>query len=57
MVVCGFELLILGVVFGLAWLASRASRHSLLLPWRGGFWVIPLSIGYSRDQPFGSQSH
>ncbi len=47
MAVCGFELLLFGVVFGLAWLASRASRRSLLLPWRGGFWVIPLSIGYS----------
>jgi membrane protease YdiL (CAAX protease family) len=45
--VCGFELLIFGVVFGLAWLASRASRQSLLLPWRGGFWVIPLSLCYS----------
>ena len=47
MAVCGFELLIFGVVFGLALLASRASRESLLLPWRGGFWVIPLSICYS----------
>jgi membrane protease YdiL (CAAX protease family) len=47
MAVCGYELLIFGVVFGLAWLASRASRESLLLRWRGGFWVIPLSIGYS----------
>ncbi|HXP63169.1 MAG TPA: type II CAAX endopeptidase family protein [Dongiaceae bacterium] len=45
--VCGFELLVFGVVFGLAWLASRASRQSLLLPWAGGFWVIPLSLGYS----------
>ncbi|MGO9201597.1 MAG: CPBP family intramembrane glutamic endopeptidase [Limisphaerales bacterium] len=45
--VCSFELLIFGVVFGLAWLASRASRQSLLLPWRGGFWVILLGLGYS----------
>jgi membrane protease YdiL (CAAX protease family) len=45
--VCGAELVIFGVVFGLAWLASRASSRSLLLPWRGGFWVIPLSLGYS----------
>jgi len=47
MAVCGLELLIFGIVFGLAWLASRASRQSLLLPWRGGFWVIPLSLCYS----------
>ncbi len=45
--VCFFELAIFGVVFGLAWLASRASRQDLLLPWRGGFWALPLSIAYS----------
>jgi membrane protease YdiL (CAAX protease family) len=45
--VCAVNLLTFGVVFGLAWLASRASRQSLLLPWNGGFWVIPLSLGYS----------
>jgi hypothetical protein len=46
-VVRGFELLVFGAVFGLAWLASRASRQGLLLPWRGGFSVIPLSLCYS----------
>ena len=45
--VCGLELLIFGMVFGLAWLASRASRQSLLLPWRGGYGMIALSVGYS----------
>ena len=42
---CGFELLIFGAVFGLAWLASRASRDELLLRWRPLF--IPLGLGYS----------
>ncbi|MBI2950084.1 MAG: CPBP family intramembrane metalloprotease [Verrucomicrobia bacterium] len=41
------ELLVFGLVFGLAWVASRASRQDLLLPWRGGFWPVPLGIGYS----------
>lgn len=41
------ELLIFGTVFGAAWLASRASRQDLLLPWRPGWQVIPLGIGYS----------
>jgi membrane protease YdiL (CAAX protease family) len=42
-----FELLIFAVVFGLAWLASRASRDDLLLRWRGGWLPVPLGIGYS----------
>lgn len=40
-------LAIFGIVFGLAWLASRASRDALLLRWRQGFWPVPLGIGYS----------
>jgi membrane protease YdiL (CAAX protease family) len=35
------------VAFGLAWLASRASTDELLLRWRGGFWTVPIGIGYS----------
>jgi hypothetical protein len=46
-VVCVVELAVFGAVFGLAWLASRASREDLLWCWRGGFWTIPLGIGYS----------
>jgi membrane protease YdiL (CAAX protease family) len=45
--VCGVALLTFGIVFGLAWLASRASRDDLLLRWRNGFWTVPLGIGYS----------
>jgi membrane protease YdiL (CAAX protease family) len=41
------ELLVFGLVFGLAWIASRTTRDDLLLPWRGGFWPVPLGIGYS----------
>lgn len=45
--VCGLELLQFSVVFGLGWLASRASRDALLLRWRPGWWVLPLGVGYS----------
>lgn len=47
LIVSSVELLIFGVVVGLAWLASRASRDDLLLRWRNGIWTIPLGIGYS----------
>lgn len=47
LIVCAEQMLIFGVVFGLAWLASRASRDDLLWRWRGGFWTVPLGIGYS----------
>lgn len=40
-------LAVFACVFGLAWLASRASRDDLLLRWRGGAWTVPLGIGYS----------
>ena len=46
-IVCGFDLLLFGAVFGLAWLASRASREQLYLGWRPGWWVVPLGIAYS----------
>lgn len=42
-----WALLVFGVLFGGAWLASRASRDALLLRWRQGFWPVPLGIGYS----------
>jgi len=45
--VCTVELLVFALVFGLGWLASRASRDDLLWRWRGGFWTVPLGIGYS----------
>ncbi len=47
LIVSSIELLVFGAVFGLAWLASRASRDDLLLRWRTGIWTIPLGIGYS----------
>lgn len=47
LVVCAVQMAIFGAVFGLAWLASRATRDDLLWRWRGGFWPVPLGIGYS----------
>ena len=47
LVICAVELVIFGFFFGLAWLASRASRDDLLWRWRGGIWPIPMGIGYS----------
>jgi membrane protease YdiL (CAAX protease family) len=41
------SLLFFGILFGGAWLASRASRDDLLLRWRNGFWPVPWGIGYS----------
>jgi membrane protease YdiL (CAAX protease family) len=45
--VCGFEILLFGVVLGLAWLASRASADDLLLRWRGTVIPVLLGAGYS----------
>jgi membrane protease YdiL (CAAX protease family) len=45
--VCAIQLCVFAIVFGLACLASRASREELLWRWRGGIWVLPLGIGYS----------
>ena len=47
LVVCGFNLGAFAVVFLLGWLASRATAEELFLPWRPGWWVLPLGIGYS----------
>ncbi|HUR29523.1 MAG TPA: CPBP family intramembrane glutamic endopeptidase [Planctomycetota bacterium] len=41
------SLLSFGAVFAVAWLASRATREELRLPWRGGLLPIPLGIVYS----------
>jgi len=43
----GFGLGLFAAVFGLAWVASRASRDELLFRWRPGFWVVPLGVAYS----------
>jgi membrane protease YdiL (CAAX protease family) len=45
--VCGVELLLFGFVFGLAWLASRASIDDLLLRWRGQAKPVLLGAAYS----------
>ena len=45
--VCGREAVIFGLVFGLAWLASRATREDLLLRWRGVVLPVVLGAGYS----------
>jgi membrane protease YdiL (CAAX protease family) len=47
LIVCTWEIGIFAVVFGFAWLASRASAEDLLLRWRQGWWAVPLGIGYS----------
>lgn len=45
----GAELSLFGAVFGVAWLATRATREQLFLRWNGGFkpvlWGIAYSIG------------
>lgn len=47
LIVCGFEVLFFGIAFGLAWLASRATKDDLLLRWRPKGWVLPLGFAYS----------
>lgn len=47
LIVSALNLGVFGIVFGLAWLASRASRDDLLLRWRGGLLTVPIGIGYS----------
>ena len=47
LLVCGRELFVFGILFGLGWLASRASRDDLLWRWRPRYWAVPLGIGYS----------
>lgn len=45
--VAAFNLSIFAVVFFLGWLASRATSEELFLPWRPGWWVVPLGVLYS----------
>jgi membrane protease YdiL (CAAX protease family) len=45
--ICTMELLLFGFVFGLAWLASRASLDDLLLRWRGHVRPVLLGAAYS----------
>lgn len=47
LMVTGFELLFFAVIFGVAWLFSRATRDDLLFRWRPGYWVVPLGLVYS----------
>jgi membrane protease YdiL (CAAX protease family) len=47
LMVSGLELLLFSIVFGLGWMASRATRDELLLHWRPGWSVVPLGLGYS----------
>jgi len=47
LIVCTIELSVFALVYGLALVASRASRDDLLLRWRHGFWPVPQGIGYS----------
>jgi membrane protease YdiL (CAAX protease family) len=45
--ICAMELLSFAFVFGLAWLASRASLDDLLLRWRGKAMPVLLGAAYS----------
>ena len=45
--VCALELLVFGLIFGLACFASRATRDDLLLRWQGRIKPILLGAGYS----------
>lgn len=44
---CGVELCLFTIVFGLAWFLGRLSPAQVYLGWRGGFWVLPRSLGWS----------
>jgi hypothetical protein len=45
--VCGIELAFFGVLFGIAWIASRADARQLMLKWRRGGMPIVWGLGYS----------
>ena len=45
--VCAVELVLFGFIFGLAWLASRATRDDLRLRWRGRIQPVLWGAGYS----------
>src|SRR5690242_12290477 len=44
LIVVGIQFVLFAVVFGVAWVASRATWQDLLCRWRGGFWIVPLSL-------------
>jgi membrane protease YdiL (CAAX protease family) len=44
---CALQLLVFGLIFGLACFASRATRDDLLLRWRGKVEPLLLGVGYS----------
>jgi hypothetical protein len=45
--VCVLQLSAFGLIFALAWLASRARLDDLYFRWRPRWWVVPLGAGYS----------
>jgi membrane protease YdiL (CAAX protease family) len=45
--ICALELLVFGLIFGLACFASRPMRDDLLLRWRGKIKPLLLGVGYS----------
>jgi len=47
LIVCAFQLFFFTLLFGLAWIFSRATWDDLLLRWRGSLWPVPLAILYS----------
>src|SRR5689334_20949888 len=47
LLVCALELLVFGLIFGLACFASRATRDDLLLRWQGKIKPILWGAGYS----------
>jgi len=47
LIVCTVELLSFGIVFGMAWLASRASVDDLLLRWRKNVMPVLFGAAYS----------
>jgi membrane protease YdiL (CAAX protease family) len=47
LIVVGIQFVLFAVVFGVAWVASRATWQDLLCRWRGRFWIVPLSLLYS----------
>lgn len=46
-IVCAWQMFLFGLIFGLAWVFSRATWDGLLLRWRGSLWPVPLGIAYS----------
>ena len=44
---CTITMGVFAAVMAIAWAASRATRDDLRLRWRGGFWPLPMGIGYS----------